>query len=177
MMPHLPDMAIRVRNFNNPHIKTTVDEFVRGITDTKVSRVASIQCPLAIRVSFFLFFHGRYSASFRMLDDGLTLGWAQTQNYAPIDESRIPADVLTVRSWGLGNRCGIVTYHHDADGASTFAIALSGIKNWVVIKVKESTREDLPPFLANISNANDSLLDFLDRVDAETIHLGAGDLL
>lgn len=90
----------------------------------------------------------------------------------------IPADVWTVRSWGLGHHSGIVTYpHHDAEGALTFAVGLSGVKNWVVITPQNPIRDEMGDFLADLSGPQASLLDYLDQVDAETIHLNPGDLL
>lgn len=32
-------MAVRAKNFSKPHVHTTVEKFVQGITDRKVCRV------------------------------------------------------------------------------------------------------------------------------------------
>ena len=82
-----------------------------------------------------------------------------------------------MRSWALGHHAGIVTYpHHDADGAGTFAIVTSGVKNWVVMRPKHS-RKALPHFLARLSTSTSRLPDFSHSMEAETIHLHPGDLL
>ena len=73
-----------------------------------------------------------------------------------------------------------MTYmHHDAAGASTFAIPLSGVKNWVVMRVKEGavTREKMEDFIRDINHPKRDLTAYLDRVEMETIHLYPGDLL
>lgn len=71
-----------------------------------------------------------------------------------------------------------MTYpHHDADGASTFAIVVSGIKNWVVMAVNDTTRLALPEFLARLSSPDNLLSEFSDQIDVETAHLHSGDLL
>ena len=49
---------------------------------------------------------------------------------------------------GLGHHAGIMTYmHYNVAGASTFAI--SGVKNWVMMRVKEGavTREKMEGFM------------------------------
>ena len=100
-----------------------------------------------------LFFHQHDSLSTRKLDNGLPLGWAQTQSHVFVEGTRIPADVWTVRSWGLGQHAVITTYpHHNAEGAATFVIMESGVKNWVVFKVKHVTRYDHPDFLTQVSS-------------------------
>ena len=51
---------------------------------------------------------------------------------------------------GLGHHAGIMTYmHYNVAGASTFAILLSGVKNWVMMRVKEGavTREKMEGFM------------------------------
>lgn len=71
-----------------------------------------------------------------------------------------------------------MTYpHHDAEGAATFAIVQSGVKNWVVFELEHTTREDLPELLTQVSNNKASLPSYKELVKAETIHLYAGDLL
>ena len=118
------------------------------------------------------------SSCTRKLDDGLSLGWAQTQGYVPLDGTKVPADVWTVRSWALGHHAAITTYpHHDAEGAATFVIPISGVKNWVAIRAKQTTRNGLPGFLTELGGHKRSITDFLDRVEAETIHLNPGDLV
>ena len=100
------------------------------------------------------------------------------QRHIPVHGTQIPADIWTVRSWALGHHAGIITYpHHDAEGAATFAIVQSGVKNWTVIDVKDAQRETLPAFLTEISSNDASLLDYMDCIKAETIHLHPGDLL
>lgn len=71
-----------------------------------------------------------------------------------------------------------MTYpHHDAEGAATFAIVQSGVKNWVVFKVEDTTRDQLPDFLTQVSSDKSCLDRYKDRLKAETIHLYTGDLL
>lgn len=97
-----------------------------------------------------------------------------------MDNLLIPGDVWTVRSWGLAHHAGILTYpHHDAEGASTYVIPLSGVKNWVTICLKDGkvTRDKLPAFLEDLSSSDQLLSQFADKVDFETIHLHPGDLM
>ena len=51
---------------------------------------------------------------------------------------------------GLGHHAGIMTYmHYNVAGASNFAILLSGVKNWVMMRVKEGAvmREKMEGFM------------------------------
>ncbi|KAF8418641.1 hypothetical protein L210DRAFT_3578800, partial [Boletus edulis BED1] len=117
---------------------------------------------------------------FEKLDDGLRIGWAQTQTAAGVNNTMIPGDVWTVGSWGLAHHAGILTYpKHDADGAGSFLFPLSGIKNWTIVALKDGymPRNKLPQFLADLSNPDMLLSEFQDNVDAQTIHLRPGDLL
>jgi len=114
-----------------------------------------------------------------LLDDGLTLGWAQTQGGIPVDNQMIPGDVWTVRSWGIAHHAGILTYpHHDAEGALTFVVPLAGIKNWVIIRAKacKQEREDFTRLLLDVSSSQRLLSDSKQQVDVETVHLYPGDL-
>ena len=70
-----------------------------------------------------------------------------------------------------------MTYpYHSAEGAATFAIVQSGVKNWVVFKVEHAAREHLADLLKEVTS-NRVHLHTKDRLKAETIHLYAGDLL
>ena len=96
----------------------------------------------------------------------------------PLDGTKVPADIWTVRSWALRHHAAITTYpHHDTEGAATFVIPISGVKNWVAIRVKQTTRNGLPGFLTELGGHKCSITDFLDHVEAETIHLNPGDLV
>ena len=176
-------MARRVVDTALPHVNTRVGDFLDAITKTTVSQVAlgfplpQLNAPPPFGYVFLLLFT-RYSLVSRKLDDGLTLGWAQTQSHAPISGEDVPADVWTVRSWALGHHAAIVTFpHHDADGACTFVILMSGHKNWVVVGFKQGVRGDLPDLVEKLSNSKGSLLDHLDVLEAETVHLGPGDMM
>ncbi|KAF8549165.1 hypothetical protein OG21DRAFT_1500591 [Imleria badia] len=164
------DMGKRVHDFSDPFVHTTVSRFVRDIENPGVVRVA-LNFPLPQLA---------IPPPFEKLDDGLCLGWAQTQGLVPVDNQLLPGDIWTVGSWAIAHHAGIVTYpHHDAEGAGTYAIPLSGIKNWVLFAIKDQqiTRQRLPRFLANLSHPDSRLDEFLAQVDAETIHLYPGDLI
>ena len=106
-------------------------------------------------------------------------GWAQTQLQIPLLNETLPADVWTIRSWGLTHHGGVLTYvHHDADGAGTFATVVSGMKVWFIIKVKNVTRERLTELLACLCNPDNLLSSFSsDEIDIEVIYLYPRDLL
>ena len=71
-----------------------------------------------------------------------------------------------------------MTYpHHDTNGASMFITVTSGVKNWIIINVKDISRNALPAFLAGLSNLEELLSEFSHQIDAETIHLHTRDLL
>ena len=73
-----------------------------------------------------------------------------------------------------------MTYpHHDAAGAGTFAVALSGLKNWVVMRVKEgaATRDSMEGLLQELNHPKIDPKKYLNRVEMETVHLYPGDLL
>ncbi|KAG6377651.1 hypothetical protein JVT61DRAFT_14411 [Boletus reticuloceps] len=170
--PRMPveahNMALQVTQFNTPHVNIDVKEFVGGITDTSICRV-TLGFPLPQYTTPF---------PFEKLNNSLSIPLAQTQNHLPIDGIPIPADVWTVCSWSLGHHTSILTYpHHDAEGASTFIIVLSGMKNWVAIGIKDITRKDLPQLLQDLSDRDASPINFLDRIEAEMVHLYHGDLV
>lgn len=101
----------------------------------------------------------------------------QIQEHVPLEDTKLPADVWTIRSCGLGCHGGVVTYpHHDANGASTFITVTSGVKNWIIINVKDISRNVPLVFLAGLSNLEELLFEFSHQIDTETIHLHTRDL-
>ncbi|KAI9452915.1 hypothetical protein HD554DRAFT_2179724 [Boletus coccyginus] len=163
------DMEKRVKNFTNPFVSTTVKQFVDDIHNPDVVRVA-LDFPLPQKAA---------PPPFDLLDDGLCLGWAQTQGDIPVDNQMMPGDVWTVRSWGIAHHAGILTYpHHDAEGAGTFVAPLAGIKNWMIIvtKARKQERGQFMCLLTDLTDSQRLLSDLKQQVDAETIHLYPGDL-
>ncbi|KAH0825904.1 hypothetical protein J3R83DRAFT_7657 [Lanmaoa asiatica] len=164
------DMKLRTADFTNPFVNTTLGEFLRGITDPEVVRVA-LDFPLAqLPIPY----------PFEKLDDGLTMGWNQTQGAITVDEKLLPGDVWTIRSWGLAHHAGVLTYiHHDSEGLGTHIIPFSGIKNWIIVSTKRGkvTRDELTTFLMELTDSDRLLSQFTDKIDCETIHLYPGDLI
>ncbi|KAF8422594.1 hypothetical protein L210DRAFT_891763 [Boletus edulis BED1] len=164
------DMKQRQKDFSKPFVKTTMKKFVDDIENPHVLRVA-LDFPLPQLT---------HVHPFENLDDGLCLGWAQTQGILPVNDQLIRGDVWTVRSWGIAHHAGILTYpHHDAEGACTYAIPLSGVKVWVLASVKHGqvNQEELPEFVANLGNPERRLSEFAAQLDVKIIHLCAGDLI
>ena len=84
------------------------------------------------------------------------------------------------RSWGLAHHAGILTYpHHDAEGMCTYVVPMSGAKDWVVISPKKGvvSRSEMPKYLQLLTNPENPISDFLDKMHMETVHLCAGDLM
>jgi hypothetical protein len=111
------------------------------------------------------------------LDDGLTVGWSQTQRDLPFDKRKVSSDNLAVRSWGLGHQAGTFTYpHHDADGDATYVIVMSGVKLWTLYFNRDPTvsREGLMKIRTNLCDPD---MPPSGDVCAETAYLYPGDLL
>ncbi|KAG6369037.1 hypothetical protein JVT61DRAFT_15614 [Boletus reticuloceps] len=161
------DMRERSKKFSNPHVDTTVESLIKDINNPKVMRVA-LDFPLP-----------QLSAPnpLEKLDDGLCLGWAQTQNIFSVDDQLLTGDVWTVRSWGLVHHAGILTYeHHDAEGALTWAANMAGEKDWMLVSFKESpTREEMAERVKQLTNPSNRLHEFTNRVEALMLHLRPSD--
>lgn len=83
-----------------------------------------------------------------------------------------------MHSWAIGHHAGIVAYlQQNAEGAAMFATVQSGVKKWMALDIKEAKRETLADVLKEISSNSVSLLDYMDHLEVEMIHLHAGDLL
>lgn len=129
--------------------------------------------PFAIQVSPHFYHHISPSFFFRNLNDGLTHGWVQTQLQVPLLNETLPIDIWTVHFWGLAHHGGVLTYvHHDTAGTGTFATVVSGVKVWLIIKVKNATRERLTELLACLCNPDNLLSSFpSDEIDIKVIYL------
>lgn len=112
-----------------------------------------------------------------MVDDGLTIGWSQTQRDMPFEKRKVFADNLSVRSWALAHHAGVFTFpHHDADGEVTYVVGVSGVKLWTLYFVRDPTQsrnEILKIFVRQCDRNEPQLPD----VHAETVYLYPGDLL
>lgn len=112
-----------------------------------------------------------------MLDDGLTVGWSQTQHDAPFEKRKVSADNLTVRSWGLTHQAGVFTYpHQDADGEVTYGIGVFGLKLWTFYFVRDPTksRDEVLSLVSELIVSEEK--EFPD-LHAETVYLYPGDLM
>lgn len=112
-----------------------------------------------------------------MLDDGLTIGWSQTQRDVPFDKRKVTADNLAVRSWGLAHQAGAFSYpHQDADGDATYILGMSGVKLWTFYFPIDPTisRPELRSVMQSLCNP-DSLEN--SGIHSETVHIYPGDLV
>lgn len=112
-----------------------------------------------------------------MLDDGLTVGWSQTQRDLPFEKRKVYADNLAVRSWALAHQAGTLTYpHHDADGDVTYIIGMFGVKLWTFDFALDPTlsREELQAIAEDLCNPD---VRQHPRIHAETVYLYLGDLV
>ncbi|KAG6374579.1 hypothetical protein JVT61DRAFT_3933 [Boletus reticuloceps] len=163
------DMRERSKKFNNPHVNTTVESLIKDINNPKVMWVV-LNFPLPQLGA---------PNPLEKLDDGLCLGWAQTQNIFSVDDQLLTGDVWTVRSWGLVHHAGILTYeHHDAEGALTWAANMAGEKDWMLVSFKESpTREEMAERVKRLTNPSNWLHEFTNLVEALMLHLRPSDAI
>ncbi|KAF8119959.1 hypothetical protein EV363DRAFT_1102755, partial [Boletus edulis] len=167
MLIDIHDTARRVVDFAHPHVRGTMSELINGINDPSQCRFV-LDIPLT---------HSAISQKICSLDDGLTIGWSQTQRDLPFEKRKVSSDNLAVRSWGLGHQAGTLTYpHQDADGDATYVIAMSGVKLWTFYFHRDPTLSR--DRLLNItSELCDPDAPRNQDISAETVHLYPGDLL
>lgn len=82
------------------------------------------------------------------------MGWNQTQGVVTVND---PGDVWTVHLWGLAYHVGILMYsHHNAEVACIYITSFSGVKNWVVIHIKNSkvNHDELAVFLEELTSSD-----------------------
>lgn len=154
-----------------------------GINDPSQCRfvldIPLAQCGMPQKI-WFVDFHLSplmLSASSSSLDDGLTIGWSQTQRDLPFEKRKVSSDNLAVRSWGLAHQAGTFTYpHHDADGDVTYVMVMSGVKLWTLYFYSDPTlaRDRLFEVRYNLCDPDTPPS---DDVCAETVYLYPGDLL
>lgn len=112
-----------------------------------------------------------------MLDDGLTVGWSQTQRDMPFEKRKVYADNLSVRSWALAHHAGVLTFpYHDADGEVTYVLGMSGVKLWTFYFVNDPTKSRNEILKIFVRQCDRNELEHPD-IHAETIYLYPGDLV
>jgi hypothetical protein len=112
-----------------------------------------------------------------MLDDGLAIGWSQTQHDAPFLKRKVSADNLAIRSWGLAHHAGVFTYpHQDADGEAAYVLGMSGLKMWTFYFVRDNakTRKEILAIIDDLITTNET---DHPEIDAETVYIYPGDLM
>lgn len=112
-----------------------------------------------------------------MLDDGLAIGWSQTQRDAPFLKRKVSADNLSVRSWGLVHQAGVLTYpHQDADGEVTYALGMCGLKIWTFYFVRDrtKTRKEILEIIDRLITTDETEH---PEIDVESVYLYPGDLM
>ncbi|KAG6374254.1 hypothetical protein JVT61DRAFT_4271 [Boletus reticuloceps] len=131
MLIDMHDAAICIADFAYPHLRGTMSGLIAGINDPSQCRF-TLDIPLTQRAM---------ASSISMLDDGLTVGWSQTQCNAPFDKRKVYVDNLAVRGWGLGHQAGVFTHpHQDADGDATYMVGRSGLKIWSFYFLRDSIK-------------------------------------
>lgn len=133
--------------------------------------------PQSIRYAFYIFSHSCIQHVISTLDDGLTVGWSQSQRDMPFHNGMVSSDNLAVRSWGLAHQAGVFTFpHHDADGDATYVLGIFGLKLWTLYFPRDPTlsRDELKDIVYKLCDPDVS---DHPEVCAETVYLYPGDLL
>ncbi|KAG6370429.1 hypothetical protein JVT61DRAFT_12043 [Boletus reticuloceps] len=162
------DMRKHAIDSTNPHVQVTVGDFMKGVTDTTLARVA-LDFPLS---------QMGLPDPLHKLDDGILVGFNQTHHIVDVDGSDLPLDTFLVSLWGLLYQTAIMMYpHHNAEGACTWVMPYNGCKVWTCIKVKTwFDHKELAIFVAKLANRENPMSGFGDDVECETAYLYPGDL-
>ncbi|KAH7921359.1 hypothetical protein BV22DRAFT_1132340 [Leucogyrophana mollusca] len=172
--PNMPltmhDARKRVTKPGYPHVPGNFATLIGGINNVGECRFV-LDVPMA---------HIAAPAPLDLLDDGLAVGFSQTTTQYSLEGKSVSSDVHSARSWGLAHQAAVMTYtHHDADGAGTYIIVLSGAKFWTVVFEKDPKRRhgDMRKTAPTITNM-DCLGEYDEAVyEVETIYAFPGDLI
>ncbi|KAN0092508.1 hypothetical protein V8E55_003292 [Tylopilus felleus] len=167
MRVDIHDTERRAAVFHEPHVLGTMSQLIAGISNPNQCHFV-LDIPLAQRAM---------PQSISTLDDGLTVGWSQSQRDMPFHNGMVSSDNLAVRSWGLAHQAGVFTFpHHDADGDATYVLGIFGLKLWTLYFPRDPTlsRDELKDIVYKLCDPDVS---DHPEVCAETVYLYPGDLL